>query len=362
MAQIFPKVLPEKATSGEKRMFEVLQRLPDDVVAYYEPSINDSHPDFVVIIPSLGVLLIEVKGWYLTNIIKANSQCVLINREDEGELEKEEDHPLVQVDTYKIALMNRLRRDPQLSQLIQHCGKYRGGFLFPFARFAVLSNITRTNLDKIPNGRGVFPASTVATKEDLARWKTLTPMQLLQVFKGYFKRLWSIQPMSANQVNIVKTVIHPEMLLSFDFQGSEKEPTVKILDDQQERLARNLGAGHRLVFGVAGSGKTILLIARAKLLARHRPHSRVLVLCYNVTLGAYLAEVLKDYPAITVMSFHAWAKSNGTKWDPEDDSNLDGSYSRCLRRKDQTGNASIASWSMKLKILKRIGFCVYLQR
>jgi hypothetical protein len=34
---------------------------------------------------------------------------------------------------------------------------------------------------------------------------------------------------------------------------------VKIMDVQQEQLARSMGAGHRVIHGVAGSGKTLIL-------------------------------------------------------------------------------------------------------
>jgi hypothetical protein len=64
VAQTIPEKLPSKSSQGEQRLFAVLKRLPDDAVVYYEPIIDNRHPDFVVILPTLGVLLIEVKGWY----------------------------------------------------------------------------------------------------------------------------------------------------------------------------------------------------------------------------------------------------------------------------------------------------------
>jgi hypothetical protein len=50
-----------------------------------------------------------------------------------------------------------------------------------------------------------------------------------------------------------------------------------------------LDAGHHVFFGVVGSGKTVLLLARARLIARQDPSRRVLVLCYNWALAADLA-------------------------------------------------------------------------
>jgi superfamily I DNA and RNA helicase len=42
------------------------------------------------------------------------------------------------------------------------------------------------------------------------------------------------------------------------------------MDLQQEQLARSLGDGHRVIHGVAGSGKTMILGYRAEYLAKPR--------------------------------------------------------------------------------------------
>ena len=71
------------------------------------------------------------------------------------------------------------------------------------------------------------------------------------------------------QIDIFRSVIHPEVVI----RASETD--LAVLDLRQERNARALGDGHRIVYGVAGSGKTVLLIARAKLLAED-PEKRIL--------------------------------------------------------------------------------------
>ena len=60
MAEMIPDRLPSSASAGEKRVFELLQKLPDDVIVYYEPVVGERYPDFVVILPSVGLLVIEV--------------------------------------------------------------------------------------------------------------------------------------------------------------------------------------------------------------------------------------------------------------------------------------------------------------
>ncbi len=312
-------------------MFNALARLPDDVVVYYEPIIDNRHPDFVVILPRFGVLLIEVKGWIFPKIKSADSHSVQVH---DGQRLVEHAHPLRQVRDYKFLLMDRCRKDKQLSSLVNFSGPYTGKFQFPFASCAIFSNISREQLNTWPERlRGIFPSKTVATKDQLASWEAMHPADLMEVLQGYFDTFLPDKPMSKNQVNIVKAIIHPEILLGLDFGSvtQSEEPTVKVLDAKQEQLARQVGAGHRLVFGVAGSGKTVLLIARAKLVARLNPSARVLVLCYNFMLSSYLAEALKDLPSVTIRHFHRWANENGVGHDIKDDSEMGDAFSAKLK-------------------------------
>lgn len=92
------------------------------------------------------------------------------------------------------------------------------------------------------------------------------------------------------------------------------EILIKRLDQQQEHLATRIGSGHRLIYGVAGSGKTLILLTRAKILAQQYPHYRILVLCYNICLSSYINSIFKaeqEYigeTKIQVRHFHEWAK------------------------------------------------------
>jgi superfamily I DNA and RNA helicase len=58
-----------------------------------------------------------------------------------------------------------------------------------------------------------------------------------------------------------------------------------VLDRQQERLAEHLGDGYRVIRGVAGSGKTLVLTHRARFITAHFPGMQVLLLCYNLVLS-----------------------------------------------------------------------------
>lgn len=73
-----------------------------------------------------------------------------------------------------------------------------------------------------------------------------------------------------------------------------------MLDRGQESLAKGLGEGHRVVRGVAGSGKTLILTYRARLLARAFPDQTVLVTCHNRSLAGMLLQRQLHYPNVRV--------------------------------------------------------------
>ena len=50
--------------------------------------------------------------------------------------------------------------------------------------------------------------------------------------------------------------------------ADELPDLMRVMDLQQEQLARSLGDGHRVIHGVAGSGKTMILGYRAEYLAQ----------------------------------------------------------------------------------------------
>ncbi len=52
------------------------------------------------------------------------------------------------------------------------------------------------------------------------------------------------------------------------FEAAELPSVVRVMDLQQEQLARSLSDGHRVIDGVAGSGETLILACRAQHVAR----------------------------------------------------------------------------------------------
>src|SRR5690606_24907397 len=95
--------------------------------------------------------------------------------------------------------------------------------------------------------------------------------------------------------------------------GEELPSLMRVMDLQQEQLARSLGDGHRVIHGVAGSGKTMLLGYRAEHLAKAQTeHSKpILILCFNEPLAKQLASVMvrKRIDAqVKAVHFHKWCR------------------------------------------------------
>ena len=315
MAKIIPERIPSKATQGEKDTFELLKRLPDNYRVYYEPNIKDNMPDFIVIAPDLGVLIIEVKGWPIRNIRGADNFKVKVFFDN---VEKEFKHPLRQALDYQWKLYGICEKDPRGAPLLNHEGEFKNRVCFPFCHFVILSNITRDNIENFEKADlyTVFKPENTLYRDQMLDLKNASPEKIRSKFMEFFYPFWKINPLTEEQVNVLRSIIHPQIVLEDLTPASETELesdahlALQVLDERQENNASRIGEGHRIIYGVAGSGKTVLLIARAKILHDRDPDAKILLLCYNVTLSAFLKEALKKYPKIDVMHFDGWAKHN----------------------------------------------------
>ncbi len=316
MAEFIPDRLPSRASRGEERTFALLKKLPDDYLVYYEPNIDNRHPDFIVIAPDLGVIIIEVKGWFIDDIIGGNHSEVTLFQNG---LETTEVHPLEQARRYMWKLADECQKSPKRSLLLRKEGKHKNKFFFPFCHFVVLSNISRDNIlrKKDQNVPEIFKSENTLFKDELLALEAASADEIRNVLLRFFDPFWNITPFTSEQVDVLRSIIHPEIILSYIpskpliLVEAERYVDFAVLDRKQENNARRIREGHRIIYGVAGSGKTVLLISRAKWLHERDPESKILLLCYNVALSAYLKEMLKDYPRVHVFHFDGWAIHNG---------------------------------------------------
>ncbi len=318
MANLIPSLNSclSKMTSGEKRFARRLEQLlEDDYLCWYEPRVGEGfrqrYADFVIVHPWRGLLLLEVKDWKLDSIQSMNQVSTVLK---DG---KTVSNPLEQARQCAYKLVQQLEKDPQL---IKHGGKHRGKLVFPYGYGVVLTNITRqqfssTDLDE------VLPWNRVLCKDEML--ESTDPEDFQQCLWNMFDYQFSM-PLSVPQLDRIRWHIFPEIRITA--QGSllpdpltqtkaEPETTetllpdiLKVMDMQQEQLARSIGSGHRVIHGVAGSGKTLILGYRCLYLAKllHKP---ILVLCYNIALAARLRALMEEKginDKVSVYHFHDW--------------------------------------------------------
>ena len=95
-----------------------------------------------------------------------------------------------------------------------------------------------------------------------------------------------------------------------DFK-SEREASRIRLDAAQQQIAVEAIKDVRVLSGPAGSGKSLVLAARAKYLATMHPDWNIQILCYNRILSAYLKGLLSGFPTVKVQTFGRWTSENG---------------------------------------------------
>ena len=321
MAEIIPplnKQTLSRMTAGEKRLARRLEALlEDDYLVWYDIPVgrHRRYPDFILLHPSRGLLFLEVKDWKPETIKKLTTADVTLQTNN-GLVTKP--HPLEQVRQYTYAVIDKLSGDPQLRQ---ENNRYKGNLLMPYGWGVVFTNITRNQIEKaIPDDlrETLLPDHLMIYKNEMT--ETADAEQFQQQLWGMFNYQFGGR-LTLPQIDRIRYHLFPEIRIDDshpDLFGSdeEDEPSIeknipdiiKIMDIQQEQLARSLGDGHRIIHGVAGSGKTMILGFRCLYLAQALSKP-ILVLCFNITLAAKLRNFIsaKGIGAqVQIYHFHDW--------------------------------------------------------
>ncbi|MDY0136082.1 MAG: 3'-5' exonuclease [Thiomicrospira sp.] len=325
MAEIIPALNREtlsKMTAGEKRLANRLEAfLEDDYLVWYDIPIgkNRRYPDFIILHPSRGLLFLEVKDWRLDNI-KSLTKTQVSLLTNKGLVTRP--HPLEQARQYTYAVIEKLQRDPAL---IQTFGDHQGNLVMPYGWGVVFTNITEKQMQQAmpieADRNEVLPAHLMLYKNEMTENSDAEAFQ--EKLWGMFKFRFGTK-LTLPQIDRIRWHLFPEIRIThqqqdlFNDDATEDEPSkpieqtlpdiIKIMDLQQEKLARSLGEGHRVIHGVAGSGKTMILGYRCLYLAQ-RLQKPILVLCFNITLAAKLRSFISEkgiHSQVQVYHFHDW--------------------------------------------------------
>ena len=308
-----------RMTSGERRLAERLEaKLDADYLMWYDVPMGpkNAHPDFCVMHPRRGILILEVKDWKKETIQQADKQTWTIAPDG---IPKSVINPLEQARQYAHQVVNALERDPQL---VQPDGPHAGKLAFPWSYGVVFTNITRKQFMDAELHRAIEP-NRVLCKDEMLEAADAEDLQ---------SRLWGMFPymmrgaMSLPQLDRVRWIMFPDVRVQtqgalFDDTESVADAhadadlpgIMRVMDLQQEQLARSIGDGHRVIHGVAGSGKTMILGYRAEYLAKASTSTSkpILILCFNEPLGVKLASSMHSKglsDKVHVRHFHKWCR------------------------------------------------------
>ena len=261
-----------RATPGEVKTFETLAKhLDDDWYVWYDIGIGNTeiYPDFILIHPLYGLYVLEVKDFYLKHIIDISKDKFVTNS-------RKIQNPMHQARNYTMSIINKVKAD------------------IPYVYCAVFPNISKDELNTTINSKTsiskIINPKLIITKEQL---DSKVAEKLLSMRSDQI----SNKKVTLSSFNQLRMVIDPSIKVPHRFvtdSNDSKNKMPAVLDIKQERAAKSIGEGHRLLKGIAGSGKTLIMLYRAKLIARLNPDWEVLFICWNRSLINYLEQMYND--------------------------------------------------------------------
>lgn len=314
MAQFFPsRSTCRFDTPGERRLAERLdQKLEDDYLCWANVPVGPKalQPDFVVLHPQRGFLVLEVKDWKLDTIHSMDRGVAQIY--DSGTLKKVS-NPMTQARVYALEVANALQKDPALKQAAG--APHAGNLLMPYGWGVVMTRITRRQYLEDSNLSEVLDPQRVIFQDEMTEGVDAETFQ--QRLWDMFQHVFPCK-LTLPQLDRVRYHLYPEVRVSatpgqfglFADEANTLPSLVRVMDLQQGLLARSLGEGHRVIHGAAGTGKTMILGYRCAQMASNASKP-VLVLCYNKTLASRLRQVMDARglgDKVAVRNFHAWCR------------------------------------------------------
>ena len=264
------------------KVYEALRSLSDQYVVFYSLSwvgINENRTigeaDFVVLHPDKGVLVIEVKSGEIEykngEWIQTNTRSRIAKRID----------PLGQARKSQFELLDRLFKSDCDFRLPMMC--YCAWFPsveMPDERFLPPEAAKEIVLDKKS-----LDNPEKAINSCFAYWET--KYRLVRLNKLQFQKVVDTLCPHFHVVPKLKTRME-ELDASYIQLTNQQTALLDFLEEQPTAV----------VHGLAGTGKTVLAVEKAKRLASE--HESVLFLCYN----SFLRDMLKGNNAIPNVTFH----------------------------------------------------------
>lgn len=301
MAFLIPENLKTKTEipAAVRRVVSSLQvGLDDTCTVWYEPLFDPKgeKPHLVVLLPNRGIVILEVIEFQSTSGFSSNG----IRVSGSG-IQSMGSNLLVRADRLATLLRNRIKAELRLTGIKV---PVEAGGAFPYQ---TAPEAKARGLDK------VFRLEFSLFKAELdAAIDGSGEAALLRTFHRILGNDL-VDGIPADTEKILRGLIQPDIVIDRVARTPKQavqlavfrppdgdEDILRVMDRKQEALAKSLGSGHRVIRGVAGSGKTLILVYRARLLAEAFPQQRFLVTCFTNTLVGQLQALLGNHPNLEV--------------------------------------------------------------
>ncbi len=349
MAQMNYPHVPDNANAGERVVFNALyHHLPHEYYVWYEPTLfgnkKSARPDFVALGSDIGLVIVEVKDWSIDKIHAANRDKFEIFM---GSSLATRTNPEQQAEYQSRALKDELDRyrhtDPEnYNKLLRKEGKHKGKLAFSISALVVFPNITRKDwLSSDLELHKMCNEEFIILKDDLNN----------EIVERFRKTCLFHTNLTHLQLDTLKWMLYPQTrvpwsqgrlhTLSPDQVGIARIDT--FLPPQAQEMSRKPQA--KLVRGVVGSGKTLILLFRARFICEQNPDWKILVLTYNKSLSQYLRQIYRQIDDnnnrnIEIVNFHKWCRDiltrHGLFRSPQNENSQIGLINNILREVNVT--------------------------
>lgn len=311
MAIMYPKLeevdsLHEKVMPGERALLERLNSMLDDRYdVFFQPRVNGSHMDVVVLCRNHGAMVIEVKDWDLS-AYKIDGEVWSVYDSAKGTYHVLKRSPIDQVTKYRQALytyyMDGFAEKAAVNQKMY--GMIHRCVFFYHASRATAENIFWQHYrDEKYRNLQLVGREFLTDNQYFGQVMHRAYLNADGWPSFFFKDKWYGE---------LKRLLQPSMHTMDNLHAHKVR-----LDKKQEKLVKSRPKRKQKVCGPAGSGKTMALAylaanAAHRLRAEGRPHSEILILTYNITLRHYIHDALQDVPIefcdddIIIMHYHLY--------------------------------------------------------
>lgn len=281
----WPK-LRQPLEKGEEKFIEYLDnKLHKDWEIYIQPHLNGLCPDVVILNPRVGIGVFEVKNWnfnamnyYLKN--DSNGSLSLLCEKDFKPPFKIAPNPVDKILQYKREIIDLYSFGLNFQK--QGALAVTAGLVLPSATredaerlFVPLFKNRNQRVFNLLDEGGENFNHCILTKEDFDEDIKFTLPTSITRFSSKF-----MNPVIANQLRV--WLIEPD-------SNKEQRTPFRYNRKQKEYIEDRTKSGYRRIKGSAGSGKSVVLVARACKLMQEQ--KKVLIVNFNITMLNYLKDL-----------------------------------------------------------------------